>query len=118
MKDENESLKKELNILKARVSRIERFLLSFNFEEDNFGFNEVGEDELLIEAVKEIQKYRRASASLIQRTLSVGYARAVRILDQIEEKGLVTPSDGTSKPREVNIENVKDFLNEYDEKIE
>ncbi|OQY66907.1 hypothetical protein B6D29_02405 [Microgenomates bacterium UTCPR1] len=42
----------------------------------------------------------KASASLLQRRLSIGYARAARILDQMEAAGYVGPADG-SKPRDV-----------------
>jgi len=48
-------------------------------------------------------KVKCASASLLQRRLAVGYARAARLLDIMEEKGIVGPGDG-AKPREVFLE--------------
>ncbi len=57
-------------------------------------------DPLFNPALELIGQTDKASASLIQRKLSVGYARAARILDQLEEAGYVGPADG-SKPREV-----------------
>ena len=51
----------------------------------------------------------KASSSLIQRRLSVGYARAARILDQMYEAGLVGPPDG-SKPRDINTTKMNEFL--------
>ncbi|MBU1033512.1 DNA translocase FtsK [Patescibacteria group bacterium] len=51
----------------------------------------------------------KASSSLIQRRMSVGYARAARILDQLYELGMVGPPDG-SKPREVNNNKIREFL--------
>ncbi|MFC1686429.1 DNA translocase FtsK 4TM domain-containing protein [Patescibacteria group bacterium] len=62
----------------------------------------VGEsdDELLDAAIEVITKAGKGSASLLQRRLRVGYARAARLLDLLEEKGIVGPQDG-SKPREV-----------------
>ena len=55
----------------------------------------------LYEEVKEfIIQTRKASTSLIQRKFSIGYARAARLIDTLEEKGIVGPSRG-SKPREV-----------------
>jgi S-DNA-T family DNA segregation ATPase FtsK/SpoIIIE len=51
------------------------------------------EDRLLAEAGKVVREYRRASVSLLQRRLSIGYSRAARLLDQLEERGIVGPSD-------------------------
>lgn len=59
-------------------------------------------DELFDEAVTVVTQYDRASASLLQRRLKVGYARAARILDELEGSGIVGPADG-SKPREVLV---------------
>jgi len=57
-------------------------------------------DSLFDEAVRVVCQHDRASASLLQRRLSIGYARAARILDQLEYAGIVGPHEG-SKPREV-----------------
>lgn len=59
-------------------------------------------DDMFQKAVEVVCQYDRASASLLQRKLSVGYARAARILDQLEESGVVSAAEG-SKPREVLI---------------
>jgi S-DNA-T family DNA segregation ATPase FtsK/SpoIIIE len=59
-------------------------------------------DELFDEALRTVCQYDRASASLLQRRLSIGYARAARILDQLEAAGVVGPAEG-SKPRDVLI---------------
>lgn len=67
-------------------------------------------DDLYKEAVKVVCQYDRASASLLQRRLSIGYARAARIVDQLETTGVIAPSDGGSKPREVLIQNAEEFL--------
>ena len=64
--------------------------------------DEEPEDELFAEAVRTICEYDRASASLLQRRLRIGYARAARLLDELEERGIVGTSDG-SKPRDVLI---------------
>lgn len=66
-------------------------------------------DELFDEAVRVVCQYDRASASLLQRRLSLGYARAARILDQLEASGVVSPAEG-SKPRDVLIKNPDEFL--------
>jgi len=57
-------------------------------------------DELLDEAEKTVRQAGKASASFLQRRMRIGYARAARILDLLEEKGVVGPGDG-AKPREV-----------------
>ncbi len=60
------------------------------------------EDEGLIEqAVSIVRSTQRASASLIQRRLRIGYPRAARLLDQLEEMGVVGPSQGGGKERDV-----------------
>jgi S-DNA-T family DNA segregation ATPase FtsK/SpoIIIE len=43
-----------------------------------------------------IQEYDRASASLLQRRLKIGYARAARIMDQLESRGYIGPFDGSN----------------------
>ncbi|QQS22864.1 DNA translocase FtsK 4TM domain-containing protein [bacterium] len=58
------------------------------------------EDDLFEEAKEEVLRAGKASASLLQRRLRVGYARAARLLDILEDAGIVGPADG-AKPREV-----------------
>jgi S-DNA-T family DNA segregation ATPase FtsK/SpoIIIE len=70
-------------------------------------------DELFKEAVRVVCQYDRASASLLQRRLSIGYARAARIIDQLEAAGVVSPSDGSSKAREVLVQNADEFLSSF-----
>ncbi len=60
------------------------------------------DDELLQEAIETVKQAQKASASLLQRRLKVGYARAARLLDIMEEKGIIGPGDG-AKPREVFV---------------
>lgn len=66
-------------------------------------------DELFPEAVNLIVNEGQASISLLQRKLRIGYARAARIIDQMEEKGIVGGYEG-SKPRKVLID--KDDINQ------
>lgn len=68
-----------------------------------------GRDPLFEDALRLICQHDKASASLLQRRLSVGYARAARILDQLEEAGVIGPGEG-SKPRDVLVKNPDDFL--------
>ncbi|MCX6798362.1 MAG: hypothetical protein NTX66_04100 [Candidatus Falkowbacteria bacterium] len=60
------------------------------------------EDELIEEAKAIILKAGKASTSLLQRRLSIGYGRAAKILDMLEEAGIIGPSNG-AKPREILI---------------
>lgn len=75
---------------------------------------EVIDDDLFEEAKKVILQAGKGSASLLQRRLRVGYARAARLLDILEEKGIVGPQDG-SKPREVILreDNHNEEIEEY-----
>ncbi|MDP3741062.1 MAG: DNA translocase FtsK [bacterium] len=70
------------------------------------GFDEdFGDDDPLIsEAVAVVRAAGKASASLLQRRLRIGYARAARLLDLMEEKGMIGASDG-AKPRDVYFDN-------------
>jgi S-DNA-T family DNA segregation ATPase FtsK/SpoIIIE len=63
------------------------------------GVNDLGDedaDRLLPDAVEVIREYDRASASLLQRRLKVGYARAARIIDQLEARGYIGAFDGSN----------------------
>jgi S-DNA-T family DNA segregation ATPase FtsK/SpoIIIE len=66
-------------------------------------------DELLDEAIAVVAEAKKASASLLQRRLKVGYARAARLLDLMEAAELIGPGDG-AKPRDVNIEKIEERL--------
>lgn len=58
-------------------------------------------DELFEEAVEMVREMRRGSISLLQRRLRIGYTRAARLIDQMEERGIVGPQKSGSQPREV-----------------
>jgi S-DNA-T family DNA segregation ATPase FtsK/SpoIIIE len=68
-----------------------------------------GHDALFEDALRLVCQYDKASASLLQRRLSVGYARAARILDQLELAGVIGAGEG-SKPRDVLVKNPDDYL--------
>ena len=69
------------------------------------GRDEEPADRLFDEAVQVVAEHDRASASLLQRRLRIGYARAARIIDQLEEKGYIGSFDG-STARVVNREKI------------
>ena len=58
--------------------------------------------EMIEEAIDVIMESRQASTSMLQRRLKLGYSRAARIIDQIEERGIIGPFEG-SKPRQILI---------------
>lgn len=64
---------------------------------------EMGDDELLEPAIEVIRQTGRASTSLLQRRLRIGYTRAARLMDLMEEKGIVGPPKG-SDPRDILID--------------
>lgn len=79
----------------------------FTTEGDNSGSNYVsdkddvsGDDPLYSDAVEFVVSTGKASASLLQRKFKIGYNRAARLIDELEDRGIVGPQQG-SKPREV-----------------
>jgi len=92
-KIEEEILKNEL------ATGLERSLETPEREFEGF----YDEDPLYEEAKRVVREARKASASLLQRRLRIGYARAARLIDMLEEKGMVGPGEG-AKPREVYFE--------------
>jgi S-DNA-T family DNA segregation ATPase FtsK/SpoIIIE len=76
---------------------------------DSFGEDDGEDDELFDEALATVKEAQKASASLLQRRLKVGYARAARLLDLMEAGGFIGPGDG-AKPRDVNLEKIEERL--------
>jgi S-DNA-T family DNA segregation ATPase FtsK/SpoIIIE len=73
------------------------------------GGNSDGKDAFFDEAIRIVCQHDKASASLLQRRLSIGYARAARIIDQLEAAGVVGHGEG-SKPRDVLVKNADEFI--------
>jgi len=61
------------------------------------------DDSMYEEAYKLVMETKKASASLLQRRLKLGYARAARLIDILEQNGVIGPQDG-AKPRKINIQ--------------
>ncbi len=109
-----EEIKKVADFIREKNSGIETESVAFENgkNEDNKDngnsdvFDEYAnsdeDDELYDEAVEVVRQAQKASASLLQRRLKVGYARAARLLDIMEEKGIIGPGEG-AKPREVYL---------------
>jgi len=110
----------------AEIKRLTKFLREQGFEEKaplekevveeitSFGapvkgMNGNPVDSLFKEGVEVVCRERRASASLLQRRLSIGYSRAARILDEMEALGAISAHHG-SKPRDVLIDDPEEFF--------
>jgi len=65
-------------------------------------------DDMYKDAVRVVVESGKASTSLLQRRLRVGYARAARIIEEMEEQGIIGPADG-ARPREVLLKNLDDL---------
>ncbi|MBK7292341.1 MAG: DNA translocase FtsK 4TM domain-containing protein [Holophagaceae bacterium] len=76
-------------------------------EEETALFDETemnGVDDIYQRALAVVRRERKASTSLLQRKLNLGYGRAARLIDRMEEEGIVGPDRGAGKPREVLVE--------------
>ncbi len=71
-----------------------------DYEDDSNSLDD-GEDEMYEPAVDLVRRLNKASVSLLQRRLRIGYTRAARLIDTMEERGIVGPATEGSKPREV-----------------
>ncbi len=94
--------------VEAIVSRIKVHKDQLSYDEDILYHIEKGHDltdtsesdELLSDAVKVVVENQQASTSFLQRKMRIGYNRAARIMDELEERGVISGRDGT-KPRQV-----------------
>jgi DNA segregation ATPase FtsK/SpoIIIE, S-DNA-T family len=97
----------------------DKFLAAPKEEKANGEFGDAGEggdenDELFQDAVRLVLEFGKASTSLIQRRLRVGYGRAAHLIDLMERDGIVGPADGP-KPREILKK--PNWLNEVEETL-
>jgi len=74
----------------------------------DYGANEA-DDDMLRDAVHVVLESKKASTSLLQRRLRIGYGRAARLIETMEEQGIIGPADG-SRPREVLITSMDDVF--------
>jgi S-DNA-T family DNA segregation ATPase FtsK/SpoIIIE len=75
----------------------------------DYGANEA-DDDMWRDAIQVVVDGRKASTSLLQRRLRIGYARAARIIETMEEQGIIGPADG-ARPREGLINSVDEVFN-------
>jgi S-DNA-T family DNA segregation ATPase FtsK/SpoIIIE len=97
--DNYDSLPSEINISGEQVTKDPVFDSISNLD-SSLSSEDEADDDLYEEARGLVMKSGKASTSYLQRKLSIGYGRAARIMDILEEKGVIGPSNG-SKPREV-----------------
>lgn len=93
IKDEGEEVEYKEEIIEHINSEVDLAANSIKDDES---------DELLEEAINIVVDYGQASTSFLQRRLRIGFNRASRIMDELEEKGVISPKDG-SRPRQVLI---------------
>ena len=74
------------------------------------GSGGISDDPLFADALRTVVNSQKASASLLQRKLRIGYNRAARLIDELHAAKVVGPQDG-SKPRKVLISDAETFLN-------
>jgi S-DNA-T family DNA segregation ATPase FtsK/SpoIIIE len=72
------------------------------------------DDDMWRDAVHVVLEARKASTSLLQRRLRIGYGRAARLIETMEEQGIVSPADG-SRPREVLVSSMDEVFGESGE---
>ena len=70
------------------------------------------------EAVEVVVTSGKASTSLLQRKLRIGYGRASRLMDMMEEQGIIAQSDGTNRPRQVLVRDVDEVFGRAEEPAE
>jgi S-DNA-T family DNA segregation ATPase FtsK/SpoIIIE len=114
----DKEVKRLVDYLKAKVPEIqytdEVTSVPLVLKKGNFSEGTNGRDALFFEAIRIVCQYDRASASLLQRKLSIGYSRAARILDTLEEAQVVGRAEG-SKPRDVLVRNAEEMINSLNE---
>jgi S-DNA-T family DNA segregation ATPase FtsK/SpoIIIE len=74
----------------------------------DYGANEA-DDDMFRDAVGVVIENHKASTSLLQRRLRIGYGRAARLIEQMEEQGIIGAADG-SRPREVLVSSINDVF--------
>lgn len=97
------TLEQRLSHLEKRIAKLEQLLKVPKYSDDL--------DDKFPEACHLLLQYDKVSASMLQRRLGIGYARAARILDQLEEHQMVSITDN-AKPRDIDRDKVLEYLNE------
>jgi S-DNA-T family DNA segregation ATPase FtsK/SpoIIIE len=106
--EDTERLVEQVSSQGIKLDRVE-----FGLGANDFDLEEEQRDARFDEALRLVVIHQQGSASLLQRRMKVGYARAARLVDELERAGVVGPSDGSSKARPVLVE--EDYLERLDQ---
>lgn len=101
----DDEVKKVIDFVKAQVEEEnfhEELISTLNAPTENAQASSNPDDELMSEAVEFVISAGHASVSMLQRRFRIGYNRAARIIDAMEEQGIIGPADG-SRPRQVLV---------------
>ncbi|HUD44226.1 MAG TPA: DNA translocase FtsK [Patescibacteria group bacterium] len=108
----DKEVKKLVEFLKSKnvaVEYTEEILNQPILSKKNGNITASGHDADFDQAVRIICQFKQASSSFLQRKMSIGYAKAARLIDQLEEAGVVGPAEG-AKPRDVLVHDAEEFL--------
>ncbi len=111
-KGENSEFYRILNFIKNQAPEVhynDTILKSHSEETENTGQFE-SDDPLFKQAAEIVISAQKGSASLLQTKMKIGYARAARLIDELERAGIVGPQDGP-RPREVLVSDLDAFFN-------
>ena len=97
-----EGQREEVTYDAAILEEIDRQAAADSGKKGGGGGSSGDSDPLVPDAVEALLETGQGSTSFLQRRLKVGYARAARIMDELEDRGIVGPQDG-AKPRELQI---------------
>jgi S-DNA-T family DNA segregation ATPase FtsK/SpoIIIE len=84
----------------------EKSILEMKASDEKGSSSDEEDDPQYDAAVALVAEAKQASISMVQRRLRIGYNRAARIIEKMEQEGIIGPSDGTSRPREVFINKI------------
>jgi S-DNA-T family DNA segregation ATPase FtsK/SpoIIIE len=96
-----------------RLQHVELETVEFGDVQSDVAIGSGDRDERFEEALRLVVTNQQGSASLLQRRMKVGYSRAARLVDELEAAGIVGPSDGSSKGREILVG--EDYLEQLEE---
>ncbi|MFQ5608060.1 MAG: DNA translocase FtsK, partial [Candidatus Zixiibacteriota bacterium] len=105
--EETENIVSAIREQRVEVERIENVSREIPDEGTDSADNQEKIDPVYLEAIETVLHHRQASVSLLQRRLGIGYQRAARLIDRLEENGIVGPYDG-SKARQILVD--RDYL--------